>query len=114
MLAPARPRWPRYRTRPRCPRARRMFDELFLMSFRSSNGSGMGATGATSGMSNNLADRFRPAAGGRQLRAPCCRGTKQDAPATVITESGRRKSEPGWNVLRNSETISSNREGQLG
>ena len=31
-----------------------MFDELFLMSFRSSNGSGMGATGATSGMSKSL------------------------------------------------------------
>ena len=51
-----------------------MFDELFLMSFRSSNGSGMGAAGATSGMLRKVAPqppdrRSRLARGG-----PCRQG----------------------------------------
>lgn len=51
-----------------------MFDELFLMSFRSSNGSGMGAAGATSSMLRKVAPqppdrRSRLARGG-----PCRQG----------------------------------------
>ena len=41
-----------------------MFDELFLMSFRSSNGSGMGAAGATSGMLRKVARNLPTVAAG--------------------------------------------------